>query len=397
MGSILKQREGWTKVGRRFNRRFVEEKWDVAGGGRKVAGAVVTFFFFTKFWIEWKARDLLFELQELGEIDEVVIPPKWDKRGRRCGFVRFFNVEDEKLLAIKLDSLVLEGRKLFANLPRFHKQVKDPVQLSWKKDEVGKEVSNVVKGGKFQGKSSKAWVDKRSFADVLHNRKANPSIGDDVLEVKTVFFSSEKEEYNRYSKACTRVMKDPGVAMNLKQIFHEEGLFSIRLTVLGPNLYILEDLVLGKVEVFIDERRVWWEQWFSSIRPWAPNDMDSVRLLWLRISGTPCHAWGENFFKVLAESRGTFVKNDELTVARSSMEEARICIKSGWKEVINVTVKAVIDGVSFFVSMREDPSLLKEMVPVRRNLEEDESDRMIPRRELTHMRRIQARKGVISR
>lgn len=117
---------------------------------------MVTTFFFIEFGSKWYARDLLFEFKELGEIDGVVIPQKRDKRGRRYGFVRFWNVEDERMQPIKLDNLVLEGRKLFANLPRFQRQVKINVQNQWKKDMHGKEATIVEKEGKFRGQSSKA-------------------------------------------------------------------------------------------------------------------------------------------------------------------------------------------------------------------------------------------------
>lgn len=142
--------------------------------------------------------------------------------------------------------------------------------------------------------------------------------------------------------------------MDLKHHFHEEGLFSIRVTILGPNLCILEDLVSGEVESFIEDRRGWWEQSLSIIRPWDPSDVDTDIILWLRITGISCHAWGDKLFKVLAEIRGMFIKCDEQTMTRYKMDEARVCIKTGWKEVINDKVKVFIDGVPFIIFMRED-------------------------------------------
>lgn len=71
------------------------------------------------------AKDLFFEFMDLGDIDEVVIPPRRDGRGRRFGFVQFLNIKDEVLLATKLDSIELEGRKIYANLPRFHRAAKE--------------------------------------------------------------------------------------------------------------------------------------------------------------------------------------------------------------------------------------------------------------------------------
>lgn len=88
-------------------------------GRKKGNDGAVTSFFITEFGENGEAKDLFFELKEFGELDEVVIPPKRDRRGRIYGFARFLNVADEKYLAIKLDSVILKGRKLFANLPRF--------------------------------------------------------------------------------------------------------------------------------------------------------------------------------------------------------------------------------------------------------------------------------------
>ncbi|XP_058726466.1 uncharacterized protein LOC131597816 [Vicia villosa] len=306
---------------------------------------LVSSFFFTEFGSRWKARDLLFEFKDFGVIDEVVIPPKRDKFGRRYGFVRFFNVEEEKLLGIKCDSTILEGRKMHANLPRFQRQVKDTAISFRNTGRGGKEVVKERKEGMVQVHSSKAWVDKRSFVDVVHNRSGMGVSGVVSTGLKTVFFAAAKK---------------------IKQIFYEEGLFSIRITLFGPNLCVLKDLVRGEVEALIEERRGWWENWFSSIRPWAPNDVDTERLTCLRIYGIPCNVWGEGFFKLVTETVGTFIKCEESTETRFRMDDARVCIKTGRRELINVSVKAVIDGVQFLISLREAYSSFNEMTKVQK-------------------------------
>ncbi|XP_058733331.1 uncharacterized protein LOC131604934 [Vicia villosa] len=322
-------RGGWTTVTRNSFRRGDDGKWDVAKGeGRKTEGAVVSSFFFTKFGSKWKARDLLFEFKEFGVIDEVVIPSKWDKFGRRYGFVRFFDVEDEKLLGIKLDSLILEGRKLHANLPRFQRLAKNKEMLLRNTGRGGKEGVKERKEDSVYVQRSKAWVDKRAFVDVLHNRAGRDASGDASKGIKIVFFKTAKEESDRYLKAFVGVIKDVEVALKIKQIFYEEGLFSIRITLLGPNLCVLEDLVCGEVEALIEERRGWWENWFSVLRPWVPNDVDQERFTCLRISGIPCNAWGEGFFKLVTEIVGIFIKCEESTETRIKMDEASVCIKT---------------------------------------------------------------------
>ena len=56
------------------------------------------------------------------DIDEVVIPYKCDIRGRCNGFVRFFDVRDENILAINLDNIFIGRRNIFTNLPRFQRR-----------------------------------------------------------------------------------------------------------------------------------------------------------------------------------------------------------------------------------------------------------------------------------
>src|SRR4051812_33977004 len=101
--------------------------------------------------------------------------------------------------------------------------------------------------------------------------------------------------------------------VDFKKLFQEEGMFNIRVTSLGPNFCLLEDLIGGDVECFVEERKYWWEQWFSFVKSWKPQDVDTERFVWLRVMGVPCHAWGERCFTILVKERGLFVKSDEST------------------------------------------------------------------------------------
>lgn len=103
-------------------------------------------------------------------MNEIVIPPKKDWRGERYGFVRFVNVENERLMEVKLDNLWLEGRKLKANVSR--------IKRNWKKfpasgavsgsgggaGKRGSAIADERGGVKYQG-----GISKQSFADILKN------------------------------------------------------------------------------------------------------------------------------------------------------------------------------------------------------------------------------------
>lgn len=61
-------------------------------------------------------------LQSYGEIGEVVIPSKRDIKGMRYGFVIFFDILHEALMATKLDNVFIRSRKLYVNIPRFQRR-----------------------------------------------------------------------------------------------------------------------------------------------------------------------------------------------------------------------------------------------------------------------------------
>lgn len=52
-------------------------------------------------------------------MDEVIIPPKRDDRGKRYGFAGFFEVQNAEVLTVELDNIFIGRRKLHVNLPKY--------------------------------------------------------------------------------------------------------------------------------------------------------------------------------------------------------------------------------------------------------------------------------------
>lgn len=57
------------------------------------------------------------------------------------------------------------------------------------------------------------------------------------------------------------------MSYNMKNLFHEEGVFTVRLTPLGAKFCLMKDLVEGDILIFINERKEWWSHWFKVVRP----------------------------------------------------------------------------------------------------------------------------------
>lgn len=107
-----------------------------------------------------------------GDIVEVNIAPYRNKLGRRFGFARFNRVEDVRMLAVRLHNIVIDGKKIHANPPRFSR-IRAPEEGK------AKGVGGVGYGGVRRAPQSReseyqhgSWVrGGRSFAEALGNKK----------------------------------------------------------------------------------------------------------------------------------------------------------------------------------------------------------------------------------
>ncbi|CAK8543276.1 unnamed protein product [Lathyrus sativus] len=113
-----------------------------------------------------EAKEMYEEFQCYTHIDEVIISFKRDIRGRRYDFVRFFYVKDEDLLAVKLNNIFIDRKKMFVNVLRFQrKQHVKPGEARRRKD-WGKQLMFHEKKPRFINESSRS-IRGHFYADVL--------------------------------------------------------------------------------------------------------------------------------------------------------------------------------------------------------------------------------------
>ncbi|KAK7386319.1 hypothetical protein VNO78_26474 [Psophocarpus tetragonolobus] len=111
IGAMREVRER-RKKGRHSGGDGSEQTWRSATNDTMKTGiGGITSFFFTHFPENYKAREMWEIFRRYGEVQEVYIPTKMDRNGRRFGFVRFTDVEDEYLLGVKLDSIFIVMRR----------------------------------------------------------------------------------------------------------------------------------------------------------------------------------------------------------------------------------------------------------------------------------------------
>lgn len=116
--------DGWQTVWSRWEKpkKNFGGIWDSRKGRGLGRDEHVSNFFFTEFPESHQAKEMFEIFEHYGLIDEVVIPQKRCKRGKRYGFVRFRMVGDEAALTIKSDNIFIKSKKIYTNIPKFQRR-----------------------------------------------------------------------------------------------------------------------------------------------------------------------------------------------------------------------------------------------------------------------------------
>lgn len=198
---------------------------------------------------------------------EVVIPPKRNKLKKSFGFARFKGGEDARVLAVKLDNVIIDENKIHVNLPRFNRNEGEGrvgAESSKRVERRGYEVG--IPRGQIKRETRRQGTEKSiSYVDAVSNRVLKE---DTRTEAEAFSYEAKEVDINRLKKAFVGVVHQSGMSYNIQNSFELEGYFSIKVTPLGANLCLLEEVEDGEISNLIREGKSWWSQWFSEIRVW---------------------------------------------------------------------------------------------------------------------------------
>lgn len=139
-----------------------------------------TTYYFSDFEEEWNAKDLYYEFKELGAIEEIVIPTKKDWRGKKYGLVRFVNVYEERVMETKLNNIMLNGKKIIANLSKYkrnelikHSRISGGIKMQDRGENGRGKNEVVIVGGRVQGSVFVKATSQKSFAEAVKGNQSN--------------------------------------------------------------------------------------------------------------------------------------------------------------------------------------------------------------------------------
>jgi hypothetical protein len=92
----------------------------------------------------------------------------------------------------------------------------------------------------------------------------------------------------------------------------------------------------------------------SDVQKWSSKKLRYERGAWVRVYGTPAHAWNINFFKLCVSECGKFVRADDCTLDRGRIDYARVLITTTSLEVLNLSTDVLVDGSTFSIKLVEE-------------------------------------------
>lgn len=305
---------GWVRVkGRRHEAKGHSERRFYAGEEE------VTLYFFTNFPEKWRSKNPWEVFNRWGRVQEVFIPDKRNRQGKKFGFVRFYGIRDPSAFGRKLDQIVIGCTKLFVNKPRFVK----PVERKWKSirpvEINGGDGASVHHARRQPPIRQKDHQPQKSYAEALtkesrvegeeqSQRIQKGTNGDKIVQL---WVDKKVEEW--LAKSWVGKTRKVETTTSIQEMLIVEGLNSIRARYMGSNLVLLY------VENGADWKEItsgaedWLNSLFESIVPWSPSITLQNRVVWLHCSGVPLHLWKRQSLEQLLKSIGELLELDKET------------------------------------------------------------------------------------
>ena len=142
--------------------------------------------------------------------------------------------------------------------------------------------------------------------------------------------------------------------LSIQQRVDDVGFNNVEVISMGGDKVFLRSRNNEDIFHIFNESIHFFSLLFSKVQKWTSTEVCYERGAWVRLYGTPAHAWNLNFFKMCVLNFGRFVRTDECTVDRGRIDYARILITTTSLEVLNMHQDVLIDGCKHSIKFLEE-------------------------------------------
>jgi len=228
--------------------------------------------------------------QKRTRVKDVFISRRLNKWGKRFGFVRFFDVRDERSLERDLDQIYIGSRKLYVNIPKYRRHQygpkKEERRVPWElprerqvtaRKSVTKEDETVRKHG-----GKEIWVEKsgkRTYAEAVS--------GEYQDGWKGVAFKTQHLSLPWMKRSVVGTLDDGMDFGMLGEELVKGGMSMIRARSLGDNLVLITPREWEVMEVIMKNNKEWFDAMFTDVKPWSLDIGGSHKSVWVKCYGVP--------------------------------------------------------------------------------------------------------------
>ncbi|KAF5795883.1 putative RNA recognition motif domain, nucleotide-binding alpha-beta plait domain superfamily [Helianthus annuus] len=299
-------------------------------------------FFVSNLPEECASSDLVRVFKEYGDVQGTYIARKYDRLGKRFGFVTFYRGRNMDDLESALKDVWIGSYKLFVAPARFvdGKEVPRKEEKVWQPAR-GKEVIHEGKDGGSEGPSVASvdinMEDRRSFKDTLLNKDPKP---DDVIEIRVESPVAVFGEW--YDRALVVHMKTLVDLTNMRGWLTSVCEEKVEIKYVG-GLCVLLVFINRESKLSFTTKKDAWDVYVEMIEEWYGQTFMVPRIAWLKIRGIPLSLSFHDVFHEVASKFGVIIQpaifpeeDGDLTVAvvgilRQQMERVNQRVRVLWK------------------------------------------------------------------
>ena len=355
----LVENEKWTTVVSRRSLKASQHLSSTGGqpelGGRDTRyernwrnQADITSYYFTHFPDEANEELLWWHFKKWGDVREVYIAKRLNKEGRRYGFVRYKDVRDARGLELRLDNIVINGCKLFANLPRFERSRRKTELQEYK-----------YAGGKKTTEGSKVGVTntdhpRKSYVDaVVKGGCLGPTKEDEVR--KPIIQIKPPESGGVWCEGTwTGKLKKMTEIETLEDRIAWELGYNVGTKFLGDDMVLLHGLTDDQARSIIKSEMERGDSLFYEMKKWSPSSRPTNRVVWLQLWGFPIQVWGMQSFRTAMAEIGDVIEPDDDTEDRRRLDRARVLVRTPLPPPIRSDIIVCVGKLEYKVCIVEE-------------------------------------------
>ncbi|KAJ4848855.1 hypothetical protein Tsubulata_013656 [Turnera subulata] len=264
----------------------------------------------------WTPTDVHLVMSRFGDVMDVFIPQKLNKKGSRFAFIRFKSSGNVRDLTEKINTVQMDGTSLVASLARNRAQQNG-----------ANTKAHTTSHGHARQQQVGSSTHNKSYVEILQGPAQDlPRTQNTSQPPAEQIYIPKDGSPNWLGQCMLAVLKNPIPFRSLTAIVHSNVNKDASIIPMGGVSYLIRFQTDDELHSVLRNKPPALTQIFSDIRKWKAGDRAFNRLCWVHLRGVPPCVWNEDFFGAAAARVGVMVDCSQDTRSQSRLDVAKVLI-----------------------------------------------------------------------